>query len=231
MSIFSLPEAVPETYRKEAREQWRSVGLRYFGGMAMTYLGAGLLVALTAKNQKIHPFNEPVKQTHSSKYIAEGSSGEWDYANSNVKWLQGWNNLEDGLNGEPSGKHSARCKGKERSWWNRLMWTFRNPYNWAKRTNPLYFCPVNDCDITYWGSDSITDKAPVVEGWYFVRAVHRTTGRVYYGYRAVKLNADGTVHQTTFGFKIKPEHANNVQDADDLDKAFTFRIQFSSNAD
>lgn len=245
---MNLPSSIPEQYRKEAVEQWKSVGFKYFGGMLMTYLGAGLLVALTAKNQARHPFNEPVKQAHSAKYIAEGSSGEWDYANSNVKCLQDWNNLEDGLNGEPSGKHSARCGGKERSWWNRLMWTFRNPYNWAKRTNPLYFCPVNDCAIEWWGDRVITDKAPVAEGWHFVRAVHRETGRVYYGYRSVRLNRSdkdvhwllrafskaslaGTVRQVTLGFKIKPSHATEVQDADDLDKAVTFRIQFASQAD
>lgn len=229
--IDCLPSTIPAEYRRDAVRQWLSIGRRYFGGMLMTYLGAGLLVALTAKRQYVHPFNEPTEAVHDADYIAAGSSGRWEYCNSSIEWLQDWNNLEDGVNGEPSGKHSSRCGGKEASWWNRLMWTFRNPYNWAKRTKPLYFCPVNDCDLQWWGDQIITDKAPVFEGWHFCRAVNRETGRVFYGYRSVRLNKDGTVRQVTLGFKIKPSHATVVQDADDADKAFTARIQFASQPD
>lgn len=229
--IDRLPSTIPTEYRREAIDQWWSIGRRYFGGMAATYFGPGLLVALTAKRQHVHPFNEPTEAEHDADYIALGSSGRWEYWNSDVEWLQGWNNLEDGVNGEPSGKHSARCGGKEASRWNRFMWTCRNPYNWGKRTNPLYFCPVNDCDLQWWGDHWITDKAPVVEGWHFVRAVHRVTGRVYYGYRSVRLRSDGKVRQVTMGFKIKPTHAGVIQAPDDADKAVTFRIQFASNTD
>lgn len=197
----------------------------------MTYLGAGLLVALTAKRQHVHPFGLATEGKHAADYIAAGSSGRWEYCNSPISWLQGWNNLEDGVNGEPSGKHSARCGGKEASWWSRFMWTCRNPYNVGKRTNPLYFCPVNDCILQWWGDEVITDKAPVIDGWHFVRAVHRVTGRVYYGYRSVRLRPDGKVRQVTLGFKIKPTHAEQVQDPDDADKAFTARIQFASQPD
>ena len=71
----------------------------------------------------------------------------------------------------------------------------------------------------------------MVEGWHFCRATDRATGRVYYGYRSVTLNDDGTVRQVNLGYKINPRHATEVQDSDDLDKAFTLRIQFASQSD
>lgn len=51
------------------------------------------------------------------------------------------------------------------------------------------------------------------------------------GYRSVTLNDDGTVRQVNLGYKINPRHATEVQDSDDLDKAFTLRIQFASQPD
>lgn len=223
---------VPLRYRLAAFWQWGWVGALLFVGVLLTYFPMGILVALTAKVQTKHPQGKPLAARHDARYIAQGASGWWEYANSAWAWLRPWCNYEDGLYGEPSGKTSARCKGRERTRWNVYLWLCRNPFNWAKRTSSLLACYINDCDLDWWGPHmGITDKAPVVEGWYFCRATHRTTGRVYYGYRRVRLNEDGTVYQMTLGYKIKPEHASQVQDGDDLDKAFTLRVQFSSRAD
>ena len=228
---MSLPSVIPTQFRKEAVRQFWRVGAAYFGLWLLTFFPCGPLVALTARRQHVHPFHEPTAADHSEQYLAMGSSGRWEYWNSPWRWLRDWNNLEDGTLGEPSGKHSARCKGKERSRWQQYLWLCRNPYNWGKRTRPLFNCPVNDCDLRYWGDTRVSDKGPVIEGWYLVQAVHRQTGRVFYGYRSVKLNKDGTVRQVNLGYKLKPGHAGTVQPLDDADKAFTLRYQHASVAD
>lgn len=226
-----LPREIPLQYRLAAYWQWFLVFIPFSVGVLLTYFPMGLLVAATARYTREHPQGKRTVATHDPDYAAAGSSGAWGYWNSPHRWLRPWNNYEDGTFGEPSGKTSARVGGDEDSIWNQYLWLCRNPFNWAKRSSRFFACFVNDCDLDWWGSYNLTDKAPVVAGWYFCRAVDRTTGRVYYGYRQVRLNDDGTVYQATFGYKIKPVHQLTLQDKDDLDKAFTLRIQFASEAD
>ena len=57
------------------------------------------------------------------------------------------------------------------------------------------------------------------------------TGKVYYWYRSVRNIGDGKVRVGAIGFKIAPRHALEIQDKDDLDKAFTIRLPFKSNID
>jgi len=220
---------VPLRYRLAAYWQWLVVSIPLGLGVALTYFPMGMLVALTARPAVNHLHERSA--IHSPQYRALGSSGFWEYWASPWRWLDAWNNYEDGTLGEPSGKHSARCGGKERTWLNQYLWICRNSFNKAKRTSSFFACFVNDCDIEWWGSRTLSDKDQPVPGWHFCRAVHRKTGRVYYGYRRVALNDDGSVYNAVFGFKIKPGHAGTVQDADDLDKAFTLRIQFASQPD
>ena len=227
---MSLPAQIPRRYRWAAYAQWLAVTVP-FGICWLLTFPMGLLVVATARRMQDHPQGQPTEGQHSPGYIKAGSSGRWEYCNSPLRICRPWNNYEDGTLGEPSGKHSARCGGNERSFWNQYQWVRRNAFNWGKRTSRLFACFVNDCDIQYWGSRSITDKAPVSEGWHFCRATDRTTGRIYYGYRSVTLNDDGTVRQVNLGYKINPRHATEVQDSDDLDKAFTLRIQFASQPD
>lgn len=220
---------VPFKYWAAAWAQWLMVMVPLALGVLLTYFPMGMLVALTARPSVNHLHERSAR--HTGKYIAEGSSGFWEYWASPWRLLDSWNNYEDGTLGEPSGKHSARVGGKERTWLNQYLWTCRNSFNKAKRTSRFFACFVNDCDIEYWGDYALTDKAPVQEGWHFVRATDRTTGRVYYGFRRVRLNDDGTVYNAVFGYKLRPSHAKEIQDADDLDKAFTMRIQFASTPD
>lgn len=208
----------------KAISQWCGVCTTYLFGWLLTFFPMGLIVAATSKKQKEHPQGKPLTATHSEHYKTEGSSGEWEYYNSNISFARPWNNYEDGTLGEPSGKNSARVRGKERSFWSQYKWTCRNPYNWEKRTNPRYHCMVDDCTIEYWGDFEITDKSKDGSGWQFVIATHITTGRKYYSYRKVKVVSDEKVRHTRIGFKIDPDHALMVQDADDKDKAFTIRL-------
>lgn len=198
---------------------------------ALTY-PASILLALTAKKQTKHPIGKPIEETHSDKYIAMGSSGSWEYWNSNIPFLKWWNNYEDGLLGEPSGKHSAREKGKERSLKSMIDWTIRNPFNYGKRTLPLFHCMVNDCDVSYIGDFIISDKRKDQSGWYMTKAVNKLTKRTYYGFRLVKhwkFRGKDKVSHIYIGFKIKPEHKYIMQSEDDLDKAFTFRFPLFGN--
>lgn len=246
----------PVKYWFAAILQWIGVFVLMAIGVLLTYFPMGFLVILTAEHTK-NAFGES-EADHSQKYIDAGSSGKWQYWASLKKWCAAWNNYEDGLWGEPSGKHSARCLGKEASFWNKFSWLCRNPFNQGKRTSRFFACFVNDCDIEFWGTGDVSDKDPIKGGWYLVRAVDRTTGRVYYGYRFVAANedltgwrkalvklvvalgnlfakekksAEGTVYNAVFGYKIKPSHKDEVQDSDDLDKAFTARVQFASTPD
>jgi len=209
---------------------WVKVALPYLVMWLLTF-PLGVIVAATAKPQSQHPQNKPLTSLHSDKYISEGSSGSWVYVNSNVKFVKNWNNYEDGLNGEPSGKHSARESGKEDSFLARYRWTIRNPFNWGKRTNPLYHCMVNNCTVEYWGDYDISDKDVSKSGWHLVKATDKNTGKVYYNYRSVNHLGNGQVKQGSIGYKIKPSHADQVQDDDDLDKAFTIRLPIKTKVD
>lgn len=195
----------------------------YSIGLALTF-PAAFLVAATAKPQNTHPLGKAVTARHSARYINEGSSGWWEYWNSNIKWLRWFNNYEDGLLREPSGKNSAAVQGKERTFWNMVLWTWRNPFNWGKRTLPLFHCMINECKVSYIGHYVISDKVADQGGWWIVKAKHRQTKRTYYGARWVKHYPDDKVRQMYIGFKIKPEHGDIVQEPDDADKAFTFRL-------
>lgn len=222
---------VPRKEWKKAIKQWISVAIPYAVVWLLTFFPMGILVAMSSRKQVVHPQGNKVRSFHSGKYIVEGSSGEWEYWNSPWKICTYWNNLEDGTLGEPSGKHSARCEGKERTFWNQYVWTTRNPFNWGKRTLDFYHCDVNNCDIEYWGDYDVTDKENTGDRWHFCKARNRITGKVYYWYRSTKFVSDTEVKQAAIGFKIKPSHANEVQDHDDEDKAFTIRIPVTTTID
>lgn len=221
---------VPKTELFKAILNWTKTVIPYSVGWLLT-LPMGILVAATSRKQSNHPQGKSVDSTHKNEYIRQGSSGNWEYWNSPYKILQPWNNYEDGTLGEPSGKHSARVGGKERSIWNQYLWTIRNPFNYTKRSVPLFFCPVNDCNIEYWGDFSLSDKVEGANGWHFCKAVHRETGKTWYWYRSVKSAGEGKVRVAAIGFKIKPEHALVIQDKDDEDKAFTIRLPVVTKVD
>ena len=221
---------IPKLEVAKAILSWLLVVIPYGCGWLLTY-PMGILVALTSKPQKTHPQGKKIFAKHSDKYIAEGSSGEWEYWNSNLKICKWWNNYEDGTLGEPSGKNSARVAGKERSFWSQYLWTIRNPFNYAKRSIPLFHCKVNDCNIEYWGDFEISDKEPGQGGYHFCKATDINTGKVYYWYRSVRNIGGGKVRVGAIGFKIKPAHALVIQDSDDEDKAFTLRLPVATNID
>lgn len=220
---------VPLSVWFKAIMQWGGVLLTYFFGWILTFFPMGLIVAATSKRQTTHPVGKPLNSEHTSRYKSEGSSGYWEYWNSDISFVRPWNNFEDGTLGESSGKNSARVGGKERSFWSQYKWTCRNPYNWEKRTNPKYHCVVDDCDLEYWGDFSVSDKN-TENGWHFVIATNRKTGKCYYHYRKVQKVDDEHIRHTRIGFKIDPSHALSVQDADDKDKAFTVRIPVKQRA-
>lgn len=222
--------SIPTIEWVKAVWSWLVVAAPYFIGWSLTFV-LGIFVAITSRKAESHPQMKPLTSTHKAQYITAGSSGAWEYWNSPYAILRWWNNYEDGTLGEPSGKHSARVGGGERSVWNQYMWTIRNPFNWAKRTLPLFHCPVDDCDIEYWGDFKLTDKVSDGAGWHFIKARHRVSGRVYYYYRSVKPAGVGYVRQAAIGFKLKPEHALHLQDADDKDKAFTVRLPVKTRID
>lgn len=229
--LVKHPGNVPLHVKVKAWWQWSGVCVTYIFGVLLTYFPMGLLVASTSKRQASHPLGKPLAQTHDQRYIDEGSSGVWEYWNSNLSFLESWNNLEDGTLRESSGKNSAACKGKERSVLNQYLWLCRNPYNWAKRTTPKYFCRIDDCDIEYWGEFELSDKTDNQQGSQWVVAKNRLTGKSYYGYRSVRVVSDTEVRHCRLGFKISPIHAMTTQDFDDMDKSITFRLPVKTTID
>ncbi len=225
-----LPKSIPKEYRISAVEQWLSILPMLFVHYIINIIVAPFVI-WTGKNTT--NFVGEVSQLHDQKYMDEGASGVWRYRATDVKCLDGYNNYEDGLYGEPSGKHSARCNGNERTFWSQFKWLLRNPANKLKRTSDKYACFVNDCRLVHWGKDKLSDKTASedTKGWYFVCAVNTITGKEYYCYRSVKNAGEGKVKQSFVGFKIKPEHDNEVQDDDDLDKAFSVRLPFKTSID
>lgn len=239
----------PFKYLVHAICKWSWLVLYFAAVWVLTYFPMGLLVAYFCKPMT-NKFGES-EAIHSDKYIAAGSSGKWIFEDCLIPIITLWANPEDGQRGEPSGKWSSACKGKEATFWNKYAWARRNPYNRGKRESDVFACFVNDCKVEWWGDKGVSDKNLNGDGRYFIRAQHKETGRVYYGYRRV-IHWDNLgwyrmlvglvfkvspafagwlshrVYNAVLGFKIKPEHAEEVQDADDLDKAFTFRIQFFS---
>jgi len=251
--MSSLKWEAPLVIWGKAIFQWCYVGAVGFVLWLLTYFPFGPLMILTSRyGTNIH--GESIVK-HDQKYIDQGSSGVWKYRYNDLPILKWFSNLEDGLLGEPSGKHSARVKGKEDTFMGMYEWTRRNPFNYLKRTTRFFACFVNDCTIKYWGSRVVSDKTIGGDGSYLIMAVDRNTGKTYYGYRKLvhydtfgwylklkefikgnkKLSKyaplmENKIFHATFGFKVKPTHAEEIQDADDLDKAFTFRIQLWSNA-
>ncbi len=228
--LFRLPREVPLRERRAAFCQWWRVGIPFSIGVLATPFVAPLVIltAIPVRNK----FGEFATR-HKQHYIDQGASGNHVYMATPISWLDPWNNLEDGLAGEPSGKHSSRVAGKEYSFSSMLAWLIRNPFNKAKRESRFFACFPNGCDFECWGKEKLSDKNadPLQKGWYFVKATDRETGQVYYGYRSVSNNNNGTVRQVNIGYKIKPSHADQIQDADDLDKAFTLRFQKESEID
>jgi len=221
--------------------QWFSLGVLIFIGF---FVGAVIVYPLAIawlkfKYQylgmplKPNPYGELFVE-HRKKYKDSGSSGLWEYWDiGGLFWW--WGNLEDGFLGEPSGKHSAREDGKEKTFIAMYRWSIRNNCNNLKRQ--LLGCDVNKCVIQWWGSGEardgygsiiLNDNEPLKRGWYFVKATHNGTGKVYYGYRSVREAKPGKVWHTRLGFKIKPRHAYEHQSHDDAMKGFTIRRNYAN---
>ncbi len=205
-----------------ARLQWAGVLAVYIW---FVLLGLFVVPFVILLSKPMTNFVGERKQKHSSKYLSQGSSGEWEYIGTDIPVLKWWANLEDGNLGEPSGKHSARWAGKERSFLAQYNWlALRNPVNYLKRTWGFLHCPVDDCVVEYIGDYHVSDRGNAF-GEQFVWATHKDTGKKYYGYYSVKDLGNGKGKVKRYGFKVRPSHANETQDADDKDKAFTMRYQ------
>lgn len=234
----------------KAFAQWMGQGLILIPVWILAVFPMGILVAIVTKPM-MNIFGEFSKE-HEQKYIDKGSSGVWYYTGTNIPIIKWWSNLEDGQLGEDTGRWSASKKGKENTFLNKWLWSIRNPFNYYKRTSKFMSCIVDNCTISYYGLSSVSDKDPSGNsGGYLCIAKDVYTGRKYYGFRYVcywdrvtwfkglvnflstkapKLSKwlSNRCLNASLGFKVKPTHAGNPQDADDQDKASTLRIQFFS---
>lgn len=230
---------MPRSMWIKAYFKWSLVLICYTPAWLLSFFPMGFIVPLVVRPMtNVFGMKE---MEHSDKYKEGKSSGNWKYYGTNIPFIKLWSNLEDGAHGEPSGRWSSLVKGKEKTFWNRYRWVIRNPFNYGKRTMPLFACMVNDCDIKYWGDYYVGDRGTFTTGSHFCIAKHKKTKRTYYGYRALFTWEDyfssrgkktpkflrGKFCNVSLGFKIKPSHADNIQVPDDRDKAFTFRIQFA----
>lgn len=224
--------AIPEGVWADARSQWfRLAAKRAF------YILAGLivvpLVIRLARTKEFNRFGEGHCEYNRLIYEAANPMGWWFHALPpawrNGNWWQRFlwlfSNDEDGLYGDRRGYWSDRCYGEEKSFANKYKWAaLRNPANNLSRYTEDFACYPNQCQIEYWGDYESPDDSPVKTGWHFVKAKDKVTGRVYYGFRQVEREG-GKVYNRSFGFKLKPSHADEVQAPDDAHKGFTYRTQ------
>lgn len=184
------------------------------------YIFAGFFVCLYGCTRTIKTKNKYglAFQRHSPKYVAKGASGMWEYETFKDNWLYPWSNPEDGLLQEVNGKGSARCGGKERTFWNKYKWcAFRNPANYVSRETERFACDLRDLySIAYIGDYQIDERKK--KSWHFCVAT-TNDGRKYYGLR-YQLKGKPRIH---LGNKVKPEHIHG-DDPDDLQKGTTFRM-------
>lgn len=255
MKLGELKDVPLKTWGK-AVLQWVLLTLVLLPAWILAVFPMGLLVAWLVK-PATNRFGESVLP-HSDKYIAKGSSGTWRFTFSEIPIVKWWCNLEDGQNGEDSGRWSASCKGKEDTFWNRYFWAVRNPFNFYKRTSRRLSCFVDECAITYYGLKNVSDKSlDSPEGGFLCIAKDLVTKKCFYGARyvffwdnkawfrllttgisnvaglfdkeiVVRNWLEGRCLNLSMGYKIKPTHAEEVQDEDDKDKASTIRVQIFS---
>ena len=213
--------------------------IQFVGLFLLTLIGmvAGLFLVpvgiLFMQKDNTNKFGERTFR-HSQKYREQGSSGYWEYWEF-PKILWPWSNDEDGALGEPSGKHSARVGGKERSFGAIYQWmALRNPFNNTKRYTALFACKPEECKIEWIGDGNkvsgrveLDDGEPLKEGWYFLKAYK--SWWPYYSFRLVKRRKNGKIIHIRLGYKVKPRHIGKTFDADDKTKGFTFRITFWAN--
>ena len=168
---------------------------------------------------------------HDPKYIDQGASGMWTPSRLKWKWVNDiWGNPTDGCYGQDNGLYSMIVKGKERTWLGIYRWlAFHNPANAFGLTSPLMTCHVPSCEITHKGNYFLSDRNPVKEGWFFVTATHRKTGKKYRGFRLVHQWSNGKVLNVSLGNKLKPEHEHEAFEPRKEYKAPTFRVQIMTS--
>ncbi len=213
-----------------------------FAGQALVQSGAKIGTTLAglpivavglffAENPKTHPFYPEVSYTHAQTYLEKGSSGTWRYEQL-PDWaiMQPYRNLNYGLQGEPSGRWSAKRGGKERSFWSKwLQCAIRNPSN-GFRYMDAFSCQVDNLDIEYLGDAGPLDIQPkLVPGWNFVKGMDRDTGKVYYSFQYIRGVGKTRGFKIRLGFKVEPSHIAEGDRPESRERAtFTGRLGFKT---
>lgn len=203
-----------------AFKQWVA---QYVVRMLMVFVGlVACAIGCTRIVYSVNPYGLR-DAIHDAKYIAAGSSGSWLYATFRDAVLLPWSNYEDGLRGEPSGKWSARRKGKEATWLSMWFWSaVRNPVNYASRVWAFFAVHLADvASIDYWGDYIIDKHSSKWIQWHMVRTT-TLDGRRYYGFR---MKVRYLPWLFLVGSKVKPIHRHG-DDLDDQRKGCTFRLWF-----
>ncbi|MCQ4270255.1 hypothetical protein NA655_04380 [Pseudomonas kuykendallii] len=98
-------------------------------------------------------------------------------------WAWLWSNDRDGAAGDKRGwwhTHAPFALGAYH-WLSQLLWlAYRNPANNARFTR-LMGCPVTECDMQFWGDETVEDD-PGKGGMRLLVATHRETARRYVGF-------------------------------------------------
>lgn len=214
-----------------AEKQWKRLAKK-----RLWYIVAGLfmviLVIRKATTQGANRFGEGHCDYNTLIYTDADPLGwwfhsippEWRHESGWKRFMWLFGNDEDGLYGDRRGYWSDEQKGNEKTTWAMYKWAaLRNPANNLSRYTDDFACYPNDCTIEYWGDYDSPDDRPVKEGWHFVKATD-VAGRVFYGFRQVEVEDDKVINRS-FGFKLKPSHADNIQAPDDAHKGFTYRTK------
>jgi len=146
------------------------------------------------------------------------------------KWLEPWQNIEDGLRGDHRGWWDANSFGEDSSkpfnmfWWSAI----RNPFNYFKRF--VIGCDVRDYTFTKLAGQEYVRDDLVNTGWQFLKATPtKKSGKWFPRYMFYLVKQYGISERALviqIGNKIKLEH-NGVVEADEYDYWKGFTAEFN----
>lgn len=240
---------IPSKEWNKAKAQWWRLSVLRLFPMVLGWFIQPIIIKFYSMKFQTNAFGEPATKYNLLKYPNASPDG-WHFESVRPYWKDAsffknfiwwFGNDEDGWMGDIRGEWSSMRNGKESSFFNKYWWSaHRNACNNFSRYSKYYACEVNHCTFEYWGDYDSPDNKPIVQGWHFVKATDSRNGSVYYGYREVTAyegffenretsnnpeDWDDWAVNKSYGFKIKPEHADNVQNPDDAHKGFTWRPQ------
>lgn len=170
---------------------WLTIARTVLCILGLFTVALGLCFARDVKNTKIEMIYAPGFSWHLRKLPS------WN-------WIWIWDNDRDGSLGDRRGRWFNKRKGTPHTFISQWIWmAIRNPVN-NMRFSDRFTCDAVMCD--HYVVES--------ENWYFVKSVHRLSGKRFYAFRYERLREDGTVLDIRLGYKVWKTIVDKVKEKD-----------------